>query len=215
MDRCPRCIGYFIGILAILFVMSGAAAAQQPESGMDNAACLACHSNPSITYQFPSGEVWSLTLDPESFDASVHGQKGMRCTACHTDITSYPHPSPTVASRRYYQLEHYKSCEACHPQVYREALDSVHARQIASGNWAAAICTDCHDPHRAPSRPKRIEIPVTCSKCHFDICNEYLESIHGKALVEAGNPDVPTCTDCHGVHTQEDPRTTQLRSRPT
>jgi predicted CXXCH cytochrome family protein len=211
MDQRPRWTVSLIGVLAFLFAWSGTAAAQQPETGMDNAACLACHSNPSITYQFPSGEVWPLTIDPASFDASIHGQKGLRCTACHTDITGYPHPPLTVASQRYYALEHYKSCETCHPQVYREALDSVHARQIAAGNWAAAICTDCHDPHRAPTQPKRIEIPVTCSKCHAAIYDEYRESVHGKALIEADNLDVPTCTDCHGVHTQEDPRTTRFR----
>ncbi|MCS7259447.1 MAG: cytochrome c3 family protein [Anaerolineae bacterium] len=211
MERCPPWISALIGSLALLLALSESATAQQPEAGMDNAACLACHSNPSITYQFPSGEVWPLTIDPASFDASVHGQKGVRCTACHTDITGYPHPPLTVASRRYYELEHYKSCERCHPQVYRETLDSVHARQIAAGNWAAAICTDCHDPHRAPTQPPRLEIPVTCSKCHAAIYNEYRESVHGKALIEADNLDVPTCTDCHGVHTQEDPRTTRFR----
>jgi hypothetical protein len=34
--------------------------------------------------------------------------------------------------------------------------------------------------------------------------------VHGSALIE-GNPDVPTCIDCHGVHNIEDPTTTQFR----
>jgi hypothetical protein len=61
-----------------------------------------------------------------------------------------------------------------------------------------------------PDQP-RTKIPRTCSKCHAAIHNEYLESVHGQALVDEGNPDVPTCIDCHGVHNQEDPRTTQFR----
>ena len=34
--------------------------------------------------------------------------------------------------------------------------------------------------------------------------------MHGQALT-TGNPDVPTCVDCHGVHTMLDPRTTSFR----
>jgi predicted CXXCH cytochrome family protein len=90
-------------------------------------------------------------------------------------------------------------------------LDSVHAQQIAAGNWAAAICTDCHDPHVAQAGPSRVEIPVTCSKCHSTIYNEYRDSVHGKALIDAENTDVPTCVDCHGVHNQEDPHISAFR----
>jgi hypothetical protein len=34
--------------------------------------------------------------------------------------------------------------------------------------------------------------------------------VHGSALTE-GNPDVPTCIDCHGVHNIEDPTTANFR----
>ncbi len=198
-------------MLVLLWVPQTAAEQPPQQQSGDNASCLTCHTNPSLTYQFPGGEVWSLYVDQSAFQTSVHGQNGLACTACHDDIQGYPHPPLAVGNPRYYQLEHYKTCETCHPEVYRTALDSVHASQIAAGNWRAAICTDCHDPHTAQARPLRVEIPLTCSKCHSSIYNEYKDSVHGKALIDANNTDVPTCVDCHGVHTQEDPRTTQFR----
>jgi predicted CXXCH cytochrome family protein len=30
-------------------------------------------------------------------------------------------------------------------------------------------------------------------------------------LIQEDNPDVPVCTDCHGVHNIQDPRTEQFR----
>jgi predicted CXXCH cytochrome family protein len=144
--------------------------------------------------------------------ASVHGEQGLACTACHTNISGYPHPPLTVNSRRFYQLEQYQTCAQCHKEVYQKSLDSMHAKEIAAGNWSAAVCTDCHGAHDTtpPDKP-RTKIPRTCSKCHSAIYNEYLDSVHGQALTDNSNPDVPTCIDCHGVHKQEDPRTAVFR----
>ncbi len=48
-------------------------------------------------------------------------------------------------------------------------------------------------------------IQQTCEQCHFEIYTLYAESVHGAALFEEDNEDVPTCTDCHGVHNVEGP----------
>ncbi len=174
--------------------------------------CSACHSNPDLVYEFPSGEVWSLYMDADAFHNSVHGQEGLTCAACHTDIEDYPHSPLEVTSIRAYQLAQYQTCKRCHDEVYEEALDSMHASELAGGNWNAAICTDCHYAHdiQSPDEP-RTRIPETCSTCHAAIYNEYLDSVHGHALIDEQNTDVPTCIGCHGVHTQEDPRTTEFR----
>ena len=201
-------------VLLVGLLGNGAALAEgpPPQQGGDNSACLDCHNNPDLTYEFSSGEAWSMYVDKEAFGSSVHGRQGLACTACHTDIDGYPHPPLDVNSSRMYQLGHYQTCAQCHNEVYEKSLDSIHAREIAAGNWQAAICTDCHGAHdtASPHEPREL-IPRTCSKCHAGIYNEYLESAHGEALTEEGNPDVPTCIDCHGVHNQEDPRTTQFR----
>ncbi len=59
-------------------------------------------------------------------------------------------------------------------------------------------------------REGRVGIPQTCARCHGEIQTKYRESVHGAALVD-GNPDVPTCIDCHGVHDIPDPRTAAFR----
>jgi hypothetical protein len=46
-----------------------------------------------------------------------------------------------------------------------------------------------------------------CQRCHSEIYSLYEKSVHGAALIGEGNPDVPTCTDCHGVHQLSGPST--------
>ena len=86
--------------------------------------------------------------------------------------------------------------------AYRE---SVHAKAIARGNMSAAVCTDCHNAHdiepasNGQSTIARINIPKTCGKCHSTESNEFMQSIHGQAIVR-GVSRSPVCTDCHGIH---------------
>jgi predicted CXXCH cytochrome family protein len=76
----------------------------------------------------------------------------------------------------------------------------------------APVCTDCHGAHytQYPNQPRAL-ISDTCGQCHTEIFDIYKNSIHGSALIEENNPDVPVCTDCHGVHNIQDPRTALFR----
>jgi predicted CXXCH cytochrome family protein len=58
----------------------------------------------------------------------------------------------------------------------------------------------------------RAKILLTCDKCHSTIFNEYATSVHGKGVLEDNNPDVPTCTTCHGVHNIANPTTAAFRN---
>jgi predicted CXXCH cytochrome family protein len=101
-------------------------------------------------------------------------------------------------------------------------LDSVHQKALAGGNFNAAVCTDCHNPHQqtrltdkqtgALLPDARLNIPQTCARCHSAIYDTYRKSVHGAALTDAGNLDVPTCIDCHGVHNIQDPTTARFRN---
>jgi predicted CXXCH cytochrome family protein len=62
-----------------------------------------------------------------------------------------------------------------------------------------------------PPNEPRADISQICSQCHSEIYTAYRASVHGLALIDEDNPDVPVCTDCHGVHNIEDPRTDQFR----
>ncbi len=175
-----------------------------------NADCLSCHSNPNLNVKLQSGETLSLFVDEQHFTDSVHGQKN--CTDCHTDILGYPHPAVTFQDRRDVTLQLNRACQQCHANEYTKAQDSVHAKQLAAGNRNAATCTDCHTAHEVtpPDQP-RSRIPQTCAQCHSAIFAEYQSSIHGSAVLNDGNPDTPTCVDCHGVHNITDPTTAAFR----
>lgn len=183
-----------------------------PDQGVEIQVCLSCHGNPALETRLPNWDVQPLYIDVEVFEASVHGQQGMRCTACHTNISGYPHPPLYAESRRDYALNLYAACRRCHNEQYQAALDSMHARSLAAGHTYAAICTDCHGAHDVsdPHQPRQ-KISWTCGQCHSVIFDEYKESVHGAALLEESNPDVPTCIDCHGVHRIENPLTAAFR----
>ena len=195
--------------LLLLFLFAAGAAAQDEGP---NASCIGCHSTSGLAVELASGEILSLTVAPEVYNASVHGAADIACVACHTNISGYPHSKLTAGDHRSFQLERYTQCQTCHQEQYKETLDSNHALALAAGNREAAICTDCHGAHDIadPDEPRQ-KISHTCEKCHSTIFEQYADSVHGAALLEASNPDVPVCTDCHGTHTQEDPTTVEFR----
>lgn len=195
----------------ILFWTSAASAESLPAPRVqdpDNDSCLACHSDPDLQTELPSGEVLGLTVFPGAFMNSVHGQAELQCVDCHTDIEGYPHPPIEAANRRQYTINQYQTCAGCHQDKYDASLDSVHQKALAAGNFNAAVCTDCHGAHdtKPPDQP-RSQIPQTCRQCHTLIFDQYRESVHGSAVIGQGNPDVPVCTDCHGVHKIQGPST--------
>ncbi len=178
----------------------------------DNQSCLQCHSNPELSMTLASGEPLSLFVDSDVFHASIHGTLNVQCVQCHTDIQGYPHPPANYLDRRDVTLQNYRTCEGCHPDNYRKTLDSMHQVALAGGNRNAAVCTDCHTAHAVtdPATP-RTRIPQTCAQCHSTISDQYIKSVHGEALFNDNNPDVPTCIDCHGVHGIGDPTTARFR----
>jgi len=201
-----------LGIIsvALLTHTSRAEAAPLDDRGaplQGNDVCLACHGTPGIGQAtLASGEDLPLYIDPETFGASVHGQLGYACVQCHTDIGDIPHDPLPSTTRRAFSLEHYDSCIHCHEDKYEATLDSVHQSALAAGKSEAAICTDCHGAHdMRPLSEQPAGIPHTCERCHSEIYDLYEQSVHGSALIGEGNPDVPTCIDCHGVHDIEGP----------
>jgi hypothetical protein len=199
----------------------GAHPATLQEVQADNSDCLFCHMR-RFTTTFPDGEKLLLTIDEEKFNESVHGENQVACADCHADFTTFPHPDLNVNSVREFSTTYYTICQDCHTEQYDQVQDSVHQRALAQGNTNAAVCSDCHDPHeqkRLTSEDTgqilataRVHIPETCAQCHGTIYDQYKESVHGKALTEENNVDVPTCIDCHGVHSIQDPTTATFRN---
>ncbi|OGN92005.1 MAG: hypothetical protein A2Y88_04385, partial [Chloroflexi bacterium RBG_13_48_10] len=186
-----------------------------------NDVCLECHGEPGLSITLTNGDILDLYVNPETYSASIHGQNNYACVQCHTDLGNYPHPAFTASDLRDVTLQLTKVCIRCHSGEYNLTLDSVHSAAQAEGMREAAVCTDCHGSHDTrqwtdlkskillPSA--RLDIPLTCSKCHSEIYHKYQGSVHGAALTEESNTDVPTCIDCHGVHNIENPTTNAFR----
>jgi predicted CXXCH cytochrome family protein len=206
----------------VLLVALGLLSATHPTLAQapENETCLACHSQPGMQATLPSGETLYLTVDPQVYNNSVHGKRGQLCIDCHPDVDVAAHPKGEVAwselgvsTRRDLAFKLYRdACVQCHPDQYNATLDSVHQKAIGSGNIQAAICTDCHGTHNisVPDQP-RSRTSQMCERCHSQIFEAYKQSVHGAALLGEGNPDVPSCIDCHQVHSVQGPSTSAFR----
>ena len=214
----------FVGLSTLLLVLLLAvtfsiASASEPgdeqtaPSGQTiaNETCLSCHATPGMQTTLASGEILNLTVEPEVFNNSIHGKQGYGCVQCHVDITEFPHRPLEAKTRREVSLLYYQNCARCHQSNYEDTLDSVHDHALEGGNQEAAICVDCHgyhdvsDPNEPLSKSARM-----CERCHSAIFAEYAESVHGSAMLGDGNPDVPTCIDCHGVHNVSGPSNSEF-----
>ena len=173
--------------------------------------CATCHADQQTAY-----------------DHGVHAKAALagntnvaKCQSCHGsvhEILPASDPKSKVARANIPQ-----TCGACHGQKFVMASsgvssapftsyqESVHAKAVAAGSDKAAVCTDCHGQHDIlsagdPKSPiNKFNVPVTCAKCHQNIKQEYVQSIHGQAIAR-GNWQAPVCTDCHGIHTIKGPK---------
>lgn len=198
-----------ISFLAIPSIkVSAEGLSQENTPSVSDGYCLSCHDTPGLRTELPTGEELYVGIDPITYYKSSHGSLGYGCVQCHTDINAYPHPENTAQTVREYNLQMYETCRKCHEGNYEATLDSTHQKALQDGNLEAAVCTDCHSAHdiRTPGEP-RSNIPEMCERCHSEIYKLYEQSVHGSALIGEGNPNVPTCTDCHGVHQLSGPST--------
>jgi hypothetical protein len=214
-------VALLVAVLTLSVSVSSVDATPSTQAGVSNDSCLECHAVPGVSLTLDNGESFSVYIDPDEYDQSVHGADGYACVQCHTDLEGYPHPEFKASDRRDLALALYGACFRCHSGQYERTLDSVHQRALDAGNREAAICTDCHGAHNTrkltdPATGEllsdaRLHIPITCATCHNAIYGKYLTSVHGDVLVNEGNLDAPTCINCHGVHNIKDPTTSRFR----
>ena len=204
-------------------------AAQLPasvHSALGPGACASCHGT---AHEVQAAETLLPQRCATCHEDVVHGyQAGVHaiarkdgdgqaptCTACHGgphQILAASDPNSPVS-----HLHIPATCAKCHgqkfvmeragfsTQPYYSYEESVHGRAVAAGSTKAAVCTDCHGVHeiRAASDDKssifKFNVPATCAKCHTNVEQEFMQSIHGQAISH-GNSQAPVCTDCHGIH---------------
>ena len=179
--------------------------AKAPEK-LANSDCLDCHLDPTTT-RVVKGKTESLVFPKDIFANSVHAK--LSCIDCHTGVKELVHASPLPEP----------DCTGCHEKEAKQYASSIHGVSHQLGASGAAQCWDCHGSHgilpaKDPSSPVfKMNLPLTCAKCHSnaglskeyqmghpEAASQYMESIHGQALLKMGLIVAPSCDDCHGVH---------------
>ncbi len=147
---CSTCHGVH-DILAVDDSASRTAHARLPET------CGACHVGIITDWleQSAHGAGWKAKSD----DAPV-------CTTCHAAHAVLP------ATTREARLTSAQTCGGCHGERFSTYHDSFHGKATDLGWELAAVCSDCHTPHRnlaasderSTVHPSRL--PTTCGQCH-------------------------------------------------
>ncbi len=207
MNRCLRvCLG-----VALLSLVTARLFAED----IKNSDCLLCHDDKTLAKTNAAGKVTGLYVNEALLKVSVH--QSNTCVSCHADLTS-KHPDDNVPAKT-------PTCTGCHPtlnnhtQAEQQYLTSIHGSSHTQGAPAAATCASCHGSHdiipvnNPQSRVFKLNLPANCATCHTNqtiaeqyrmkypqVGSQYLDSIHGKALLQKGLIVAPSCNDCHGVH---------------
>jgi len=195
---------------------------------LDNETCLGCHGSEGFAIPGPDGKMRNLQVIKDKFQRSVHGRR--LCVECHRNITKVPHEKTEVRV----------SCVQCHQSLWEEAkrenrngqaeklasvarmidkyMSSIHARPSkADQSRTNATCYNCHDAHYVyPAGSKtraewRLNLPVTCGKCHVTQLEEYASSVHGQEVIGKKNAGAAVCSDCHTTHDVASPKLASTR----
>jgi len=163
-----------------------------PKSSISRAniagTCMKCHAEIELVHKkVIRGELWEK-------EANVLPA----CPDCHQ-----PHKVRNV----YYEMGMSdRDCLACHQK--RDIKSSKDGRslfveegEIRSSTHAKLACAQCHN-EVSPTHKRSCETitqKVKCDNCHEQIGQEYLTSKHGQLFL-TGDPNAPTCKECHGTH---------------
>ncbi len=189
-------------------------------------ACIDCHTDvKTLVHEAPPQKITCAQCHADAQTAYAHSTHALAaksgktpaagCEDCHAG----PHEILAVDDAKS-PVNHANipaTCGRCHGQKFLmesngqsnqpflSYQESVHGRAVEKGSLKAAVCTDCHGAHSiipandSKSPIYKFNVPFTCGKCHTDIQNKFMASIHGQGIAR-GNGLAPDCTDCHGIH---------------
>ncbi|MCF7817236.1 MAG: cytochrome c3 family protein, partial [Kiritimatiellales bacterium] len=177
--------------------------------GVADQDCLMCHGRKDIA----AADGRSLFVDENELEHSMHTQ--VACAQCHTGVNpSHERACDAITGK--------VNCAVCHEQQVDQYQTSTHGQLHAANDPNAPVCTDCHGKHgvlgktdtSSPTYPT--SVPSLCGQCHREdgkaavrykgqqhgIVNNYVQSIHGKGLLESGLSVTAMCTSCHTAHNE-------------
>ncbi|RJO66322.1 MAG: hypothetical protein C4523_12880 [Myxococcales bacterium] len=191
------------------------------DTQMSNADCLRCHSDPTVK----SLDGRSLFVNAEEHAGSDHGRHGVSCAQCHTEATpSELRACSTITGRVDCAICHeaavrdYKGGR--HGQLH--AAGDPNAPYCTDCHGIHNVMEHTVDESTPPALAARIResptftrnVPKLCGRCHREggraavryfgteehIVENYVESIHGKGLLDSGLTVTATCSNCHTAH---------------
>jgi predicted CXXCH cytochrome family protein len=173
-----------------------ALAARESVHGGAHVGCAGCHGGrPDETSTRAHDPAVGFVARPDLATATE------RCGACHADARFMRRTSATLPVD---QLALFRA--------------DAHGHAVGEGRVRAPSCVSCHGAHNvrrvsdpaSPVHPSRVA--DTCGRCHAGPAavrgarpaaeppSAWRASVHGRAFVERGNAQAPTCASCHGAH---------------
>jgi predicted CXXCH cytochrome family protein len=169
--------------------------------------CVGCHGgDPTLE------DMDEVRQSPGYRGIPTHFEIPQFCARCHSDAEYMHEHNPSLPVD---QLDKYKT--------------SVHGERLFKDrDPKVADCIDCHHVHEIAdaklpfSSTYPQNIPTTCGHCHADQeymadygiptdqLSDYVQSVHGVALLEQNDNGAPACNDCHGNHGAAPPGVSSL-----
>jgi hypothetical protein len=173
--------------------------------------CMGCHAY-KMEKTFRNGEVLPLKVEMSTLKSSAHGN--LCCSDCHFGFSSESHVKKNFRTNRDYTIASSAMCRRCHYDKYAKTSENIHSITLKQGNFNAPTCTDCHGAHSVSYiREDRTSSARKCKKCHEAAYETYAKSVHGAALFNEHNKDVPVCINCHTAHEMKNPLTLEFHER--
>jgi hypothetical protein len=176
--------------------------------GAANRDCMNCHVKPELAV-VRDGKPVSLYIDDEAYERSMHNRTA--CAQCHTEVDPrHPErPCATITSR--------VDCGICHAEQVHDHELSRHGQLAVKGDAEVPVCLTCHTAHDTQGHrfpPTFVRNARFSGRCHRkggvaaaridsempDIVESYIQSAHGRGLLDSGLVVSASCIDCHTAH---------------
>lgn len=222
--RTPFAVSLAAWVAVLLVGGAPAGAREVADAEIQNRRCLNCHGQSHIATLAPSVRASmvapaaqpdpsppatrpELYIPGSHLTRSVHA--ALACTDCHSGMQALPHAAKHEPVNC--------ATGSCHSSNATDYLAGSHAAAAQRGDPAAPTCVTCHGGHEVQPKTSRaskthpLNIVKVCGDCHSthatadgesgeENVRHYLDSVHGRAVAQAGLIVAATCADCHGEH---------------
>jgi predicted CXXCH cytochrome family protein len=164
--------------------------------------CGQCHSDGAMATKKGLPSVYPHYMD------SIHGfaldKEGLlvaaNCQSCHGSHGILSHKDPKSPT---FKANIPNTCGTCHAKINDRYQGGSHGHAVATGNFKAPVCTDCHTAHailQPTESAFRMQSTPICGSCHKEKLSTYHDTFHSQLGSLGGYVETARCWDCHGAH---------------